>query len=308
MRKNEKIRFDGRVVIITGSGNGIGREYALLLAKLGAKVLVNDYGGDTAGNRGDSSAADKVVQEIESAGGEALADSTDVSQECAGEEIVSKALDKWGRIDALINNAGATRGGISITDATDSDFEMTLGIHLGGTYRLTRAVWPHMVKQGFGRIVNTSSDSLWGAQAPTYVTAKSAIFGFTRSIATEGKPHNIFVNTVMPSAWTRMTADIPPSEFRDTVEKNFKPENVAPMVALMAHESFSHTGEAFQVGANRAARIFLGVTPGYQTISDHPVDELADNLEQIMDKNGWVTPKDMIDSVDVALSFLQTKK
>jgi NAD(P)-dependent dehydrogenase (short-subunit alcohol dehydrogenase family) len=231
---------------------------------------------------------------------------TDVTGADAGEVIVQAALAAWGRVDAVINNAGASRGGVELASVTDADFEFTMNVHVMGTVRVTRAAWPHMVARGGGRVVNTSSDSIWGAPVPAYLTAKGAIFGFSRAAAAEGRAHGIAVNTVMPSAWTRMTSGMPPGDFRDVVEATFPPHGAAPMVALLAHPSCPFTGESFQVGANRAARIFTGVTPGYHATSDEPLDELAAHVDDITRLDGWSTPRDMVDSVNVAISHLRT--
>lgn len=297
-------RFDDRVIVITGAGNGLGRQYALLLAGLGAKVVVNDYGGDTNGNAGTAAVAEGVVAEIEAAGGTALADGTDVRLADAGDRLVARALDAWGRIDGVINNAGATSGGGSIVEAADADFDLTLGIHLGGTVRLARAVWPHFVARGYGRIVNTSSDSIFGTPSATYVTAKGAIFGLTRALATEGEGHGITVNAVMPSAWTRMTARLPPGDLRDTVEREYRPERIAPLVALLVHPDCRWNGESFQVGANRTARIFLGVTRGYHVRSNEPIDELAEHAAEIVDTDDYAIPANMLDSVANSLALV----
>jgi NAD(P)-dependent dehydrogenase (short-subunit alcohol dehydrogenase family) len=296
--------FDGDVVVVTGAGNGLGRAHALLFASKGARVVVNDYGGDMQGNIGDLAAAQAVVAEIEQAGGQALADATDVSVEGSGEAIVEAGLRKWGRIDAIVNNAGATRGGISLTDCTDEDFLRTFGIHTLGSVHLARAAWPHFIRQGGGRIINVASDALWGTPAPTYLTAKGANFGLTRALAAEGAEHNIKVNTVMPSAWTRMTQGMPEGEFRELVKQNFPPSAVSPMVVALAHPSCPVSGEAFQVGANRAAKVFLGVTAGYRTKSSNPVEEFLEHIDNVRDDLTWDAPTSMEAAVDVMLERL----
>jgi NAD(P)-dependent dehydrogenase (short-subunit alcohol dehydrogenase family) len=298
-------RFDGRVVVVTGAGGGLGREYALLLASRGARVLVNDYGGDTLGNPGPASVAQAVADEITEAGGEAIADGTDVRSSDAGERIVAAAVERWGRIDAVINNAGASLVGRGVVGTSDEQLLGTLDIHVGGTLRVTRAAWPHMLERGYGRIVNTASDSLFGTPAHTYVTAKGAVFGFSKAIASEAVGTGIGVNVVLPMAWTRMTAGMPPGKARDVTERLFPPSQVAPAVAFLAHEDNPYNGEAFHVGANRMARVFMAVVPGYQATTDDPLTELGDHLGEVVASDGWSAPKDMLDAVDIILSHVR---
>lgn len=297
--------FEDLVVVITGAGNGLGRAYAHLLASRGARVVVNDYGGTVSGEPGTVTAALAVVDEIVAADGSAVANGADVGAADSGAELVTQALDTWGRLDAVINNAGATRGGVGVEQNDVDDLLFTLNLQVAGTARLVKAAWPYLQKSGHGRVVSTSSDSLWGTPSPNYVTAKAAIFGYTRAIASEGAAVGIKANTVMPSAWTRMTADIPPGDFRDTVERHFPPEAVAPFVALLVHPDCPWNGEAFQVGAHRAAREFLAVTAGYRADPADPLADFAAHTADVADLTRWGIPADMIDSVDVVVGDLE---
>ena len=179
-------RFDGQVAIVTGAGGGLGREYALLLAAEGAQVVVNDYGGDTRGHRGSSAMADAVVEEILAAGGQAVADSSDVANE--GADIVGRAISAFEGLHIVVNNAGIAGGGTLDTIPMD-EWHRMLAIHLGGTLSVARAAWPILRNQGYGRIVNTSSASVFGLPGSSvYITAKAAIFGLTRALALDAAP------------------------------------------------------------------------------------------------------------------------
>lgn len=300
------LRFDDRVVVITGAGGGLGRAYAKLLAARGARIVVNDYGGTVNGVPGGPGMAQSVVDEITGAGGAAVASSADVSADGSGEEIVQLALDTWGQLDAVINNAGATRGGVGIAENSVEDLLFSFNIHVAGAARLARAAWPHLVASGNGRIVNTSSDSIWGTPTSNYVTCKAAVFGLTRALAAEAAlSGSVKVNTVMPSAWTRMTGGIPAGDFRDRVEKYFPPEAAAPFVAYLVHPGCPWNGEAFQVGGNRAAREFLAVTSGFKADPENPLESFAEQAGQVTATETWVVPGDMIESVELVVADLE---
>lgn len=204
-------RFDGEVVVVTGAGNGLGRAYSLLLASEGARVVVNDVAGAAA-----------VVAEIEAAGGEALADHSDVRSGTS----VAVALDAFGRLDAVVNNAGIGGGG-SFTDIAPDDFQQMLDVHLGGTLAVCRAAWPVLRDGAGGRIVNTTSASVFGIVGTSaYVTAKAAIFGLTRALAAEGRRLGIRVNAVMPTAFSQMTARSP--HMAPLLERRSRPRRWRP--------------------------------------------------------------------------------
>jgi len=279
-------RFSGQVAIVTGAGGGIGRAHALLLGREGASVVVNDYGGDSSGNRGTSAAAQAVVDEIVAAGGSAVADSHDVAIEAA--EIVQTALDSFGGVHLIVNNAGIASGG-QIDEIPAADFDRMQAIHLGGTVAVCRAAWPTLRAQGFGRIVNTSSASVFGmAGSHPYITAKAALFGFTRALGRDGKKFDIKVNAIMPSAYSRLTAKS--IEFAPIMEAGFPPERIAPFVAALLTHECPCTAETFVVGGGRAARVVLATSPGITGITD--IDDVLARFDQVMSMDDLYIPKD----------------
>jgi 3-hydroxyacyl-CoA dehydrogenase/3a,7a,12a-trihydroxy-5b-cholest-24-enoyl-CoA hydratase len=252
----EKIRFDGKVAIVTGAGGGLGRSHALLLASRGAKVVVNDLGGSFTGEGKSASAADKVVAEIKEKGGEAVANYNSVED---GDQIVKTAIDTWGRIDILVNNAGILRD-VSFQKMTQGDWDLVYKVHVFGTYKVTAAAWNLMRDQGYGRIINTSSAAgIYGnfGQA-NYSMAKLGIHGFTQTLAAEGRKRNIIVNTIAPIAGSRMTETVLPKELLDAL----KPEYVSALVAKLAHESMEDTGGLYEVGGGFYSKLRWERTKG----------------------------------------------
>ena len=243
------LRFDGKVVVITGAGNGIGKSYALFFASRGAKVVVNDLGGSHVGDGKSSNAADKVVEEIKSKGGEAVANYDSVE---FGAKIIKTAVDSYGRVDVVLNNAGILRD-ISFQKMKDLDWNLIFKVHCDGAYQVTRAAWNIMREQGYGRIVNTSSSSgLFGSFGQAnYSAAKLALHGFTQSLAREGAKKNIRVNSIAPVAASRMLESVMPPDVLQTV----KPELVVPLVAYLCHESCNESGGMFEVGGGFVAKL-----------------------------------------------------
>lgn len=297
--------FSNNVMIVTGAGNGLGRAYAHFLAQYGARVIVNDYGGTPDGRAGSVSVAEEGVDEIRVAGGEAAASGADVTDASSGKEMVEQALDLWGRVDGVVNSAGSLRAGVGFEENDIDDLLFTLDVMVAGSARVIQAAWPHMRSQGYGRVVNISSDSLWGTPTSNYVASKGAVFGLTRALAPEAAPLGIKVNSVMPSARTRLTDMLPPSDFRSNVERFFSTEAVAPFVAYLLHQNCPWNGEAFQVGGNRAARIFLAATSGFKADGDRPLESFAENSESVSDLSHWAIPSDMINSVEIVMSDLK---
>jgi len=254
-----EVRFDGRVAIVTGAGGGLGRSHALLLASRGAKVVVNDLGGTVEGTGAGSAAADKVVDEIRAAGGEAVANYDGVDTWAGGEAIVKTALDAFGKVDILINNAGILRDK-SFMKMEEVDVDKVIAVHLKGGFNVTKAAFPVMRENNYGRIVMTTSNTgLYGnfGQA-NYGAAKLGLVGLMNTLKLEGARYNILVNTIAPIAGTRMTATVMPP---DMVEK-LKPEYVTPMVAYMCSEACTDSGIIFTAGAGYFSRAVMVEGPG----------------------------------------------
>lgn len=269
-------RFDDQVVVVTGAGGGLGRAHALLLASQGARVVVNDYGGDQHGARGTSEMAERVVAEIAALGGEAVADASDVALEPAA--VVQRALDTWGALHAVVNNAGIANGG-TIETLPAADFDRLVDIHLGGTVGVCRAAWPIFREQGYGRIVNTTSASVFGMPGtPAYITAKAAVFGLTRALAADGAPIGVKANSIMPAAYSRLTAASP--GLAGLLEAGFPAEAVSPMVGALACADAPCTGETFVVGGHRAARVVLATVPGATGLAT--VDDCLERFDEII--------------------------
>jgi NAD(P)-dependent dehydrogenase (short-subunit alcohol dehydrogenase family) len=251
-------------------------------------VVVNDLGGSMEGTGADAGPAAAVVTQIEAAGGTAVADGSDISTPEGGAAVVGAALERFGRIDVVVNNAGIMRwAGLPEVDA--AALEQHLAVHVGGSFHTTRAAWPHLVEQGYGRVVMTTSSGLFGLPKNlAYAVAKGGIVGMTRSLATAGRKHGIRVNALAPAAQTRMAG--PPS---GDAETSMAPELVAPMAAFLAHEDCPVSGEIYAAGAGRFARIFLASTTGYVD-ADPTVEAIADHWAVINDETGYTVPADLL--------------
>jgi NAD(P)-dependent dehydrogenase (short-subunit alcohol dehydrogenase family) len=252
------LRFDDRVAVVTGGGRGLGRSYALLLASQGAKVVVNDPGGSIGGDGTDAAPADEVVREITAAGGEAVASTDSVATPEGGRAIVGTALERYGRIDILVHNAGNVRRA-SLKEMSYDDFEAVLDVHLRGAFHVVRPAFPQMCEAGYGRIVLTSSiGGLYGNHdVANYAVAKAGVIGLSNVAAIEGAPHGVKSNVIVPAAVTRMAEGIDTSAYPP-----MGPELVAPAVAWLSHESCSVTGEMLVALAGRVARAVVVETPG----------------------------------------------
>jgi NAD(P)-dependent dehydrogenase (short-subunit alcohol dehydrogenase family) len=286
-------RFDGRVAIVTGAGGGLGRQHALLLAERGASIVVNDVEGhDPVSDRG-VGAADRVVAEIIDVGGQAVAASVSVAADEAGDTLVTAALDAFGRVDIVINNAGILRSS-PFAEMDVSTWRAVLSVHLDGTYNVCRAAWPHFAAQGYGRIVNTSSNSgLLGIPGSTaYGSAKAGIYGLTRVLAIEGRALGINVNAIAPVAFTAMSVQsrAAPATWRsgegDEWTRRLDPARVSPVVAWLAHEACTTTGEVFSIGGGMVARFFLGLTPGFID-DDLDIESVESHMAEICSEDGY---------------------
>lgn len=291
--------FEGRVAAVTGAGRGIGRAYARLLAERRASVVVNDLGGSIQGVGADAEPASTVAGEIASAGGVAIADNSDVATAVGAQALVDRAVEQFGRLDIVINNAGIMRWA-GFPEADAENLAKHLDVHVAGSFNTARAAWPHMVEQGYGRIVMTTSSGMFGLPDNlSYATAKAAVLGLTRSLTTAGAAHGIKVNLIAPAAFTRMAgrrSDEVDSLGRGSGPPQMSPDLVAPMAAFLAHESCPASGEIYAAGAGRFARIFIASTVGYVHSAPEPtIEDVAQNWATINDESGYYVPHDLTD-------------
>ncbi|KHK97869.1 short-chain dehydrogenase [Microbacterium mangrovi] len=301
MNASQDLRFDGRVAVITGAGRGLGRAHALHLAARGAKVVVNDFGGSKEGVGSNSGPANDVVAEIVAAGGEAVADVSDIGIEESCHALVDTAVREFGRIDIVVNNAGISRWA-TFPEADAANLERTLDVHLRGTWHTTRAAWTHFERQGYGRVITTVSTGMLGLQDNlAYATAKGALIGFTRSLAVAAEPKGIRVNAIAPNAVTRpsetatkpniVTAGSPDAARMEALDTRL----VSPMVGYLAHEECPVNGEILVAGANRFSRWFLGITPGWVSDGDPSIADIAAHWDEINDRDGYYVPASLGD-------------
>ncbi len=303
-----QLRFDRQVAVITGAAGGLGRQYALLLASRGARIVVNDTGGSVTGDGADVAAAHAAAEEIRRQGGEAVADTHSVTSPEGGEAIIDTALRAWGRVDIVINNAGIV-GDAPFEEMTADRLEPLVNVHLEGAFYVTRPAWKVMREQRYGRVLNTcSAAGILGAERMSnYGAAKTGLIGLTRVLAVEGADHGIKVNAIAPIAATRMlTHSIDGATGRRTVEsdaaaqavleelvgqyvRKLAPAQVAPVVAFLTHEQCPVSGEIYTVGAGHVARFFIGRTKGFYSPA-LTIEEVRDHLGEIRDEAGYTVP------------------
>lgn len=286
-------RFDGRTAIVTGAGGNpsLGRAHALLLASRGANVVVNDIGSDPAmRNYPGEASAQAVVAEIRAAGGRAVASVHSVASFEGAEAIVQTALDAFGGIDILINNA-AISVGAPIAVMTPADYERHIAVNLMGTLWCCRAAWPHMQAKGYGRIVNTTSSAMTGfAQQAAYAASKGGVWALTRTLAAEGAAQGIKVNAISPGAFTRLVSAMlqDDSPLLASAREHMPPELSSPAVALLAHEDCPATGECIDSAGGAVQRTFIGRTKGLLDTAQS-IETLAMRWEEVMDQTGAET-------------------
>jgi NAD(P)-dependent dehydrogenase (short-subunit alcohol dehydrogenase family) len=288
------ISFEGQVALVTGAGGGLGRAYALDLAKRGAKVVVNDLGGDPHGEGENRSAAGKVVDEIKAAGGEAVPNYDSVASYDGGFNMVKTAVDTWGRLDVVICNAGILRD-TAFHNMSEDDWDKVFAVHIKGSFTVLRAAWPVFRQQSYGRVVVTSSSSgIWGqfGQA-NYGSAKTAMLGLMNVLKQEGQKYNVMVNTIAPVAGTRLTQTVMPQEMVDRL----KPDYVVPAVVYLVSKDCTDSGMIIEAGAGNFNRAVLikgpGVRPGMDEVKS--AEWVQENWKAITSLEGaepmWASSK-----------------
>lgn len=297
------IRFDGRVAVITGAGGGLGKTYALEFAKRGAKVVVNDLGGKSDGTGKSTNMADQVVDEIKAAGGEAAANYDSVATPEGGEGIIQTAVDTFGKVDIVVNNAGILRDR-SFVKLTPEELGLVIDVHLKGAFFVSQPAFRLMKDQRYGRFVFTSSAAgLLGNFGQTnYGAAKMGLVGLMHVLAVEGAKYDVKCNAIAPTARTRMTEELlgPIAEFLD-------PETVTPLVTYLCSEECELTHEVYSVGGGRFARMFLGLTPGWIAGKGTVVaaEDVRDQIETIRNTEGYVIPTSIGDEMKAIANALK---
>lgn len=298
MESKGELRYDNRVVVITGAGVGLGRAYALFFGKRGAKIVVNDLGTSHTGTGNTSSAADAVVKEVKALGGTAVANYDSVE---FGEKIIQTAIDNFGRVDILINNAGILRDR-AFKNMSKQDWDLIVKVHLNGVFACTKAAYPHMLKQKFGRIINVASPAgLYGSYGQVnYSCAKSGIVGFSESLAKEGQKYNILCNVIAPVAATRMTETVLSKDILDKLKVDY----IVPMVAYLAHDSCEETGSTFELGGRWISKVRWQRSEGEYFPGKFGPEEVKAKFEKICDfSKGEVSyPTDTTSGISVMVA------
>lgn len=308
----DALRFDAQVVVVTGAGRGLGRLYALDLARRGASVVVNDLGASVEGTGDDPSIADDVVEEILDHGGRAVASHETIASVEGGRQLVDTAIKTFGRIDALINNAGNIRQR-EFGEIADEDLDALLQVHLHGAFHVTQPAFRAMRDQGYGRIVFTgSSAGTFGSPGlAAYGAAKGAVLGLARVVALEGAERGIKVNTVLPTGRTRMGAASPvvydadapvPSPARRAFLDAMRPESVSPLVVYLASRECSVSGQVFSAAGGRYARVFTGLGRGWvATAGSHTAEAIRDHFGEIADPSDYFIPESTAAEIDAVM-------
>lgn len=312
MSARPQLRFDGRVAVVTGAGRGLGLAHAKLLAARGAKVVVNDFGGSKEGDGSDAGVASQAAATVVEAGGEAVADTNSVSSEEGCARLIETALREFGRVDIVVNNAGISRWA-TFPEADAANLELTLDVHVRGTWHTTRAAWPYMAEQGYGRVITTTSTGLLGLPNNlAYATAKGAIIGFTRSLALAAKPQGILVNCIAPNSVTRPSETtgkpniVTATPMEAARAAMMQTDFVSPMVGYLAHESCEVNGEILVAGAKRFGRWFLGFTDGWLDSEEETptIEAVVDHWSEITDAGTYHVPTSVMDWGGAFMSHL----
>lgn len=281
--------YTGRTIIITGAGRGIGRAHALLLASRGANVVVADLGTTVVGDRGTEDPAAKVAAEILAAGGSAVPIIADISTTDGAAAVVAAAVEAYGGVDVVVNNAGIVQNA-PLEELTPESMQRHLNVHYYGSFNVAVAAWDYLKKSGSGRIINTISPAMLGVgNMLQYGSSKGAVYGLTMNLAVEGGPYGITVNALAPGAATRMleaSADSFPAEIIAWMRTAVLPEQVAPTAAYLAHPSSQDiTGQVFFVAGGNVSRLAMVKTPGFSDPA-HTIEQVAENIEQVLDLEG----------------------
>lgn len=301
------LAFDGQVVLITGAARGLGRAYADLLATRGARLVLNDIGVSAGGADPSAVISAQAAAEIRASGGDAVADASDISTEDGAARAVATAIDHYGRIDAVINNAGFVRSG-PITETSLADFDAMLDVHARGAFLVTRAAWRFMEPQRYGRIVLvTSAGAIHGQRSLcAYSAAKGAVIGMTQALAVEAEPLGIRINALAPLAYTRLAAGIPDEDHRAHFERHARVDQVAPMAALLAHRECPVNGMIFDAGAGRFARVFLAEGDGFLDTEPTP-ETVRDHIDEILSDRGFAPSDDADAAVARTVSLIERR-
>ncbi|MET0379043.1 MAG: SDR family NAD(P)-dependent oxidoreductase [Spongiibacteraceae bacterium] len=301
-----ELRFDGQVAVVTGGGRGLGRAYAELLAERGAAIVINDPGVAASGSETSPAPADECVAAIRAAGGRAVANYASVADRAGAKSIITQALDEFGRLDIVINNAGIPLNK-TLEDCETEDYELLMNVHFFGTMQVTKAAWPILKKNGYGRVVNTTSSTIFGLPGwSAYGAAKGAIFAFTRAIAVEGAALGIGVNAIAPGAGTRMMLASGLDEERvQWMQQTLPPAIVAPVAAYLAHSSCSLQGAVLSSAGGRVDRYYIGETDGIYSPS-LTIEEVQAKLGAIEDFSSF-TPFATTDESVIHAQALQAK-
>ena len=281
--------FAGRVALITGAGDaeGLGFAHARFLAERGARIVLNDYGGGTLGlpEQGiDDRVAESAAQRLRDLGGEAIAHAGDIGDPQTAAGMVGAAIEAWGRVDIVVNNAGIASAQF-FPNVDADDVQRHVRVTLLGCLHTARAAWPHFVARGYGRIVNTGSPACFGNEIASYASTKAGLFGLTRSVAIFGRPHDIRVNLLLPAAWSRLTSLLPDSDFKTRLHADFAADRISPLVGWLASERCHVTGETFTAGAGKFSRVVYAATRTHPLDSD--LDAVGASVDAAMSDTSW---------------------